>query len=151
MSDMKRFVFNLEALLRHRKYLEEKERNELARLHGLHQSEVNHRATLQQQVLATLGELARQRQGVLDHGELSWCYLYLDRLRLELDQSAERILSLEKKIQGQKTLLFEAQKKRKVIDALKARRRRYYLAAADREEQKLIDELVVTKFAQAKA
>jgi len=148
---MKKFAFNLETLLRHRRYLEEKERNELSRLHGLYQSEIDQRETLQQQYLAALGELARQRQGVLDHRELSWFYLYLDRLRLELERNAQRILGLEKKIQSQKTLLFEAQKKRKVIDALKTRRRKHHLAAADREEQKNIDELVITRFARARA
>jgi len=45
---------------------------------------------------------------------MSWFYLYMDRLRLELEQSAQRILRLEKQIQIQQTAMLEASKKRKV-------------------------------------
>ncbi|NWG14017.1 MAG: flagellar export protein FliJ [Acidobacteria bacterium] len=145
---MKRFSFNLETLLRHRRHIEEKERSELSRLFSSYKSELNQRETLQRKYLETLLELAQKRQGALDHQEMSWFYLYLERLRLELEYSAQRILNLEKQIQTQQAALYEASKKRKAIDALKARRRRHHAAAAAREEQRGIDELVVTRFAR---
>jgi len=145
---MKKFSFNLETLLRHRKYLEEKERHELSRLFFTYQSELNQRQTIERKYLETLSELARKRQGNLDHQEMSWFYLYMDRLRLELEQSAQRILRLEKQIQIQQTAMLEASKKRKVVDALKTRRHRRHAAAADREEQKAVDELVITRYAR---
>lgn len=148
---MKRFSFSLETLLKHRKHLEEKERNELARLFFSYKSELNQRETLQRKYLETLLELARKRQGALDHQEMSWFYLYLDRLRLELEQSAQRILRLEKQIHAQQTALSEAAKKRKVIDALKARRRRHHVVAEEREQQRNVDELVMTRFARQRA
>ncbi len=148
---MKRFSFNLETLLRHRKHLEEKEKNELSRLFFSYRSELNQRETLQRKYLETLLELAQKRQGFLDHQEMSWFYLYLDRLRMELEYNAQRILKLEKQIQTQQAALFEASKKRKVIDALKAKRLRHHKAAADREMQRGVDELVVTRFARERA
>ncbi|MBP1600997.1 MAG: hypothetical protein H6Q06_1148, partial [Acidobacteria bacterium] len=72
---MKKFSFNLETLLRHRKYLEEKERHELSRLFFTYQSELNQRQTIERKYLETLAELARKRQGNLDHQEMSWFYL----------------------------------------------------------------------------
>ncbi len=145
---MKKFSFNLETLLRHRQYLEAKERHELSRLYFTYQSELNQRQTLERKYLETLAELARKRQGDLDHREMSWFYLYMDRLRLELEQSAQRILQLEKQIQKQQAVMLEASKKRKVVDALKARRYRRHVAEADREEQKGVDELVITRYAR---
>jgi len=148
---MKPFSFNLETLLRHRKHLEEKERNELSRLLSAYKSELSQRETLQRKYLETLLELARKRQGSLDHEEISWFYLYLDRLRLELEQSTQRILRMEKQIQVQQTTFYEASKKRKVIDALKARRYRHHVVAAEREEQRGVDELVMMRFARQRA
>lgn len=145
---MKKFSFNLETLLRHRKYLEEKERHELSRLYFTYQSELNQRQTLERKYLETLAELARKRQGDLDHQEMSWFYLYMDRLRLELEHSARRILELEKQIQTQQAATLEASRKRKVVDALKSRRYRRHVAAADMEDQKGVDELVITRYAR---
>jgi flagellar export protein FliJ len=147
---MKKFSFNLETLLRHRKYLEEKERHELSRLYFAWQSEQNQRQSLERKYLETLVELAQRRQGDLDHKEMSWFYLYLDRLRMELEQSAQRILRVEKQIQTQQAAALEASKKRKVVDALKTRRHRRHIVAEDREEQKAVDELVVTRYARGR-
>ncbi len=148
---MKRFSFNLETLLRHRKHLEEKEKNELSRLFFSYKSELNQREILQRKYLETLLELAQKRQGSLDHQEMSWFYLYLDRLRLELEYSAQRILKLEKQIQTQQGAFCEASKKRKAVDALKAKRLRHHIAAFERGEQRGVDELVVTRFARQRA
>jgi flagellar FliJ protein len=143
---MKKFAFNLETLLRHRKNLEEKERDELARLHFEYQTEINHRDDLRNRLKETLGELSRLRCKNADSGEVAWFYPYMDRLRYEIELSHKRIAELDRAFQAQKLVVIEATKKKKILDSLKTRKQREFNLAVERQEQKTVDELAVTRF-----
>ncbi len=145
---MKRFTFRLETLLRHRRNLEEKERNELYRLRALYQNEANNLQNLHTKQLATLRELAEKRSASADHAEIGWFYTYLDRLRFEMDQVRQRLLQIDKQIQRQKIVVIEATKRKKVLDTLKAKKQRQYTSELEKEEQKAIDEIVVIRYPQ---
>ncbi len=145
---MKKFVFNLETLLQHRINLEEKERNELARLKFLLQTEINHRNELLGELKRTSRELSRLQNENGDAREADLYYRYEDRMRHEIELSDKKILQLEKDLQAQKLAVIEATKKKKVLDSLKARKQKEYDLAVERQGQKTIDEIVVTRFAR---
>ncbi len=143
---MKKFAFPLETLLKYRRNLQEKEQAELFQVVARHRREQNHLEDLQKKHHEILAELAEQRSAGADYASTSWFYIYLDRLRFEMRRSAERILRLEQEVEGQKAILVEASKKKKILDSLKTRQRRTHIAAEEKEEQKLTDELVVVRF-----
>ena len=145
---MKRFVFNLETVLRHRMNLEEKERNELSRIRYEFQTEVNRRDDLRGRLRETSMELSRLRSENADIAEVTWYYPYLERLRHEIQLSDKRIVQLDGTLQAQMLVVIEATKKRKVLDSLKTRKHQEFTLAADRQEQKNIDEIVVTRYAR---
>ncbi|HYK88135.1 MAG TPA: flagellar export protein FliJ [Acidobacteriota bacterium] len=146
---MKKFVFNLETLLQHRITVEEKERNELRRLQYLFQTEINHRNTLHNRLGETALELSQLQSGnATDSGEVEWFCLYMDRMRHEIALSDKRIAQLEQDLQAQKVAVIEATKKTKVLDSLKTRKQKEYSLAVERQGQKAIDEIVVTRFAR---
>ncbi len=145
---MKKFVFNLETLLHHRMNLEEKQRNELSRLRFLLESEVKRRDDLRRRLRATALELSRLQNENVDSGESAWYCLYMDRIRHEIELSDERIVRLEKNLKAQRLAVIEATKKTKVLKALQARRLKEYDLAVERQGQRAIDEIVVTRFAR---
>ncbi len=145
---MKKFIFNLETLLRHRANLEEKARNELSRLKFLLQTEVNHRSDLQSRLGRTTLELSRLQNKNADSEDVDWHCRYADRMRHEIELSNNRILQLEKELQAQKLAVVEATKKRKVLESLKTKRQREHSLTVERQGQKTIDEIVVTRFAR---
>ncbi len=143
---MKRFSFRLETLLRHRRNLEEKERNELFRLASLLHRECEQLERLQGKNHATLLELAGKKIANAEHAEIGWFYAYLDRLRYEMEQCRKSIAKLNKEIEDQKLLVIEASRRRKVLDTLKTRKHREYSALVEKDEQKAVDEIVVVRF-----
>ncbi len=143
---MKRFAFRLETLLRHRKNLEEKERNELVRMASLLQKKCEQLQLLQDKTHATLHELAGKKIAYAEHVEIGWFYTYLDRLKHEMEQCRQSIAQLKQEIEDQKSLVIEASKRRKVLDTLKTRKEKEFSAAAEKEEQKAVDEIVVIRF-----
>jgi flagellar FliJ protein len=143
---MKRFAFRLETLLRYRKNLKEKEQAALFQLMAMHQRECSHLEDLQRKQQEVFVELADLRSTGAGYSETSWFYLYLDRLRLEMRRSTERINRLENDLQEQKAILIEASKKKKILDSLKTRQQKAHVVAEEKEEQKAIDDLVVIRF-----
>ncbi len=143
---MKRFVFNLETLLQHRMNLEEKERNELARIRHSLQSEKEHGDDLRQRLRETAMELSHMQSENADSRETSWFCRYMDRVRHDIEASDKRIIQLEHSLQAQKLAVVEAIKKTKTLGSLKAKRQREYNLLSEKEGQKAIDEIVVTRF-----
>jgi flagellar FliJ protein len=143
---MKRFVFRLETLRRHRANQEERERDELSRMNFLLHTEIGHRAGLQDKLRETMCELSRLRSSNADSMDADWCQRYIDRLTHEIASSDKRIAQLEKQINAQKLVVIEAIKKRKVLESLKTKQQKEFDLASERRDQKNIDEIVVTRF-----
>ena len=144
---MKRFLFNLETLLRHREDIEQRERDELSHLSYRCQMELHHRDSLDLKRQATMNELARKGADNSERQELTWFYRYLDRLSFEIGESQKRLMRLEKEIQVQKEVVIEAAKKRKILSSMKAKKAKEYTLAVEKQEQKDVDELAVARLA----
>jgi len=144
---MRQFVFKLETLLRHRRSLEEKERESLARIHARLENENRHLQELQSKHSQVRRELERQQLRQYDSREVGWYCTFMRRLDSEMEQSAARIQGLKRELQEQLARWVERSRDKKVLENLKEKREREHLIAEDRLEQKIVDEIVVTRFA----
>jgi flagellar protein FliJ len=141
-----KFVFSLETLLQHRERIEQKERDELFRLDYKYQVELRNRNSLAERLNETMEELSRKQTEKPANEELSWFLLYINRLKQEIRESEIRLSQLEMEVQKQKEIVIEATKKKKALASLKAKKQREFAFALEKQEQKEIDELVVTRY-----
>ena len=148
---MPRFQFNLETLLRHREEIEQKEKDELLRLTYQYQTELNHRYGLSLKFRDTMEELSLKRSENRENQELNLYYLYLNRLTLEIGQSEKRLAELQAQVQAQKEAVIEASKKRKALTSLRSKREKEFAAAVEKQEQKEVDDLVITRYGSREA
>jgi flagellar protein FliJ len=142
-----RFKFSLETLLRHREDIEQKEKDELFKRNYRYQSELQHRDVLNDRHRETMNEIARKRNVNADNMELTLFYLYASRLVCEIKESEKRLVALQVQVQEQKDIVIEASKKRKVLASLRSKKEKEFVTAMDKQEQKEVDELVVTRYA----
>lgn len=148
---MKRFLFNLETLLKYREDLEQRERDELSRLLHKLQLELRRRDVLESRRQVIAEELALMQAGEASHGELTWFYLYLDRLRNEIAESEKCLAQLEAGIKTQRGSLTEASKKRQTLTLMKAKKEKEYIVELERQQQKDIDEMIVARFTRERS
>lgn len=144
---MRRFVFNLETLLRHRKHLEEREREKLAWIHYRLETEKQRLAELLDRHAETRREMAQEKLPRYDTEEIGRYRSYLDRLEHEIEQASARIRTLRSELEKQTELWVERSKDKKVLEKLRGKKEREYFSAMDKLEQKAVDEIVVTRFA----
>jgi flagellar export protein FliJ len=141
-----KFLFSLETLLRHREDIEQKERDELLRLTYQYHTELRHHGELTVKFRETMKELSGKRSANSEHKELDWYYLYLNRLTHEIAESEKRLTQLQSEVQAQKEVVIEAGKKRKVLASLKSKRQKEFAFEMEKQEQKEIDDIVVTRY-----
>jgi len=142
-----KFKFNLETLLRHREDTEQREREELFRIHYKHQVELNHRNSLTLKFQETMHDISRRcRENALDQ-ELNWSYAYLNRLTQEIKESEKRLTQLKSEVQAQQAVVIEASKKRKALESLKSKQEKEFFTALEKQDQKEMDDLVATRYA----
>jgi flagellar export protein FliJ len=145
--ELPKFIFSLETLLRHREDIEQRERDELLRVTYNHQLEVGNRERLAKKIQDTVNEIAlRYAENRIDE-ELTWSYLYIDRLSREIRESEKRIAQLQSAVQAQKEVVLEASKKKKTLASMRSKQEKEFFAALEKLEQKEIDELVATRHA----
>jgi flagellar export protein FliJ len=146
MNKLAKFRFALETLLRYRQNIEDKERDAMLRLWFEYQTEMRNRADLNVKRHQTMSQIVRMQTENQDQKELAWFYLYLNRLTLEINECEKSLLKLESEIQIQKEVLLEASKKRKTLSSMKARQKKDFIRDLERQEQREVDELVVSRF-----
>jgi flagellar protein FliJ len=146
-ANLAKFRFGLETLLQYREDLEQKERDELLRRTYQYQVEIQKHNDLTAKFQEMMKELSQKRSENAPHNELDLFYKYLNRLSLEIRDSDKRLVQLQEEVQSQKEAVIEASKKKKTLATMRTKKQREFIAAVDREEQKEVDELVVTRYA----
>jgi flagellar protein FliJ len=141
-----KFNFSLETLLRHRDDIEQKERDELLRLTYRFETELRHHDELTAKFRETMKDLSVKRAGNATDQDMNWFYRYLDRLTHEIGESEKYLSRLQSEAQAQKEVVIEASKKKKVLASLKSKKEREFLVEVEKQEQKNIDDLVITRY-----
>jgi flagellar export protein FliJ len=85
-----------------------------------------------------------------DPGEVTWYCSFLNRLDCEIEQVSTHIRALRQELEKQMAAWVERSRDKKVLESLRTRKEREHLAAMEKLEQKTIDEIVVTQFANKK-
>jgi flagellar protein FliJ len=145
--DLAKFVFSLETLLQHRERIEQRERDELFRRIYNYQIELRNRDGLAARLKETMEELGRKQAEDVASQELNWFYLYINRLRLEIQEAEKRLFQIDSGVQEQKKVVIDASKKKKTLVSLRAKQEKEFIFSSEKQEQKEIDELVVTRYA----
>jgi flagellar FliJ protein len=143
---MKRFSFNLESVLNHRKLLEEREQEKLSKIHQALLLAQNQREKLRLEIEDCRHLMAKEQKGVIDLDKIRHLASYMEKLELEIVQLSHHILRIETEKQRQMELLVEARKQREIVDKLKEKRLATYEREGRELEQKLLDELSVVQF-----
>jgi flagellar export protein FliJ len=143
-----KFHFSLETLLRHRVDVEQSERDELMRRTYKYQLELNHRDELKAKFQQVMQELAQKQIENPEHHELSSYFLYLSRLNQEMDECNKRLNQLQSEVQSQTEAVIEASIERKTLSSMKDKKEKEFIVAQEKQYQKEIDDLIVTRYAR---
>jgi flagellar export protein FliJ len=135
--------------LRYREEIEDRERDELHRLTYKHQVEDGIRNELASKLQKTMHEIVAICANQSGDQELTWFHLYLSRLTREIGESEKRLAKLKSEIQAQKEAVIEASKNRKTLASMKEKKEKEFAIELDRQEQKEIDDLVITRYSKA--
>jgi flagellar FliJ protein len=142
---MKKFSFRLETLLHHRKNIEERERTKFSRIRIELAAEVENLQRLRTRQAQAMADLTLVKAGSGDQGEITWHYRFQDRLFRNIEQSSNRIARLEGELETQKQVMIESSRDAKMIANLRSKKEKEFLVDLERNEQKSIDEIVVTR------
>ncbi len=138
---MKKFTYQLETVLNHRKLMEEAEQlglarisRDLAREGEVLESQVNQHRALSE-------ELAHKERTQFDIHESALYREFLGILEHEIDATVRRIKGLEAEFVRKREELVRATRNRKVLDTHKGRELSRFTYEEERAEQKRIDEI----------
>ena len=143
---MARFRFNLQTILQHRESLEQNARDELMLRSFRLQSEQRKLHELQEKSSMTAAEMAVRQQENQMHGELIDYRLYLERLRVEMENSQKHIVRLRAEVEEQKKVVVEASRKRKTLSSMRDKKEKAFNIEQEKIWQKEMDDLVVVRY-----
>jgi flagellar export protein FliJ len=129
--------------------LEETEREKLTWVHYRLENEHQRLRALNSTHSAVREGMAQELQSY-DPGDVTWYCSFLNRLDCEIEQVSTHIRALRQELEKQMAAWVERSRDKKVLESLRTRKEREHLAAMEKLEQKTIDEIVVTQFANKK-
>lgn len=140
------FVFPLEALLQHRRRIEESRQKELAKLEALQAAEEEKMARIHAAQRGSAEQLARIQSRPAPAGDIQMCIHYIGRLGIDEKAQQMRLTQFQKQVDTKRLELVEAVKQRKILEKLKERRAKAYLEAQARKEQNFLNEIAISRF-----
>jgi len=143
---MKKFNFNLESVLNHRRLLEEREQQKLMKINQAILQAQQDKEKTRDEVEDCRRLIIQFQKGVIDIDKVRHLANYIQKLELDVIRITLHISKLEKEKTRQLENLVEARKRREVVDKLKEKRQALYDREVRELEQKLQDELSVVHF-----
>lgn len=142
------FKFRLQTVLEYKIRCEENEQRLLAE-----KKEILAREEAKRRALVSLKEerqrelMEKNNKGILDIGELKMYHEQQKLLRKQIAAQEIQVQQASADVEIQRLKLLEATKEKKTLEKLKEKHHADYLVEVAAEEQKFIDELATTKFA----
>lgn len=143
---MKPFVFKLQTALNLKLKEEEQVKEELRCLMDRHRAALNVLAALEGQLGQLEDRLRQFQESTVDVEEIQRCLGYLPVMRDKILRQKEVIRQIEAEIDQTRQALVEIMRRRKVLEKLKERHFTQYQLEANREEQKIIDEMATNGY-----
>ncbi len=143
---MKKYRFNLEPVLNHRRLVEETLQKDLAILKISLIDETERLITYEESRVKLLEELQQiQKEGTTTSDIL--LYLpFIEQVSKDIEGQKKRVLELEKIAEQNRKDLLEATKKKKVLQKLKEKAFKAYNQKLIKNEQDFLNEVSVTQF-----
>jgi flagellar FliJ protein len=143
---MKKFSFNLESVLVHRKLLEDNERQRMLKIHFAILQAQQLRDNLRNESAEYRRLLGKQGEGTVDIDHIRHLTVYLEKLDQDMIQISHILSKLEEDKRLQVEKLLQAKKKREMVEKLKEKKHSAHIKEAMDMEQKLLDELSVAQY-----
>ena len=143
---MKKFTFNLESVLNHRKLLEDKERQKLLRINQSILQAEQDRDKLRHEINDCRQMVVGRQKGIIDIDKIRHLAAYIEKLEFDVIQFTLHISQLEKEKAQQLERLVQAKRRREVVDKLKEKKLAHYERETRELEQKLLDDLTIVNF-----
>ncbi len=141
---MKKFTFKLEKLLELRQFEEDKAKAALAEA-----------IAVSERLKAELRQIAEDRvatntsrHGLSDPVAMQTIERYIVRLDTRKEQVLQELAQAELVVEEKRTLFAEAMRQRKIIDKLREKKYAEWKKERQKEEEKIIDEIVTAKHAR---
>ncbi|MBL0716728.1 MAG: flagellar export protein FliJ [Desulfosarcina sp.] len=142
------YKFSLEALLSHRKAIEESFQKELADLQRLLQEEMNRKINFEKKQEKVMTELKHKTSRQITVGDNLIYHNFIQRLAGNIDQQEQRVFAVKKKIENKRMVLLEAVKNKKALEKLKEKGLEAFIRKLARKEELLINEVAVNNFSR---
>ena len=145
---MKKFSFNLESVLNHRRMMEDDELQKLMKIqHAIARVEMK-KHKIQEEISNNRQTMKLQGAGEVNIQEIRQRHLYLEKLERDSLALGQQTIKLEEEKRMQSERLVQARKKREILEKLKEKGIDSHQRELREVEQKLLDELSTVKFAR---
>ncbi len=143
---MKKYRFNLEPVLNHRRLVEETLQKDLAILKISLIDENERLITYEESRVKLLEELQQiQKEGTTTSDIL--LYLpFIEQVSKDIERQKKRVLELENKVEQNRKDLLEATKKKKSLQKLKEKAFKTYNQKLIKNEQDFLNEVAISQF-----
>ncbi len=140
------YKFSMEPLLKHRKYIEDIQKQELGEFKRMLVDEKKKLKVYQKAKDKLLKELyVKQQEGITASENLLY-FDFFDQLSIALDKQKERLLDIENKIHQKHYDLISAMKNRKTLDRLKENEMNEYRHEILVKEQEFLNEVGINSY-----
>jgi len=141
---MKKFLFKFETVLRVKEKKEEKLKKELFKLHALQIEQHQILEKIKEEKTKTSKD--KSNEFVTDIQSLIFFEQYLSLLRKQIDDVKNRIQELQNQINDKRDEVIQASKEKKTFERLKTHHLNEYNKIIISNEQKVLDEIAVSKY-----
>lgn len=145
---MKRYVFRLESVLNYRKNMEKRAQRELFNAQNAYMLKAKTIEQLKDKRETTAFECGKARSKGID---VSMCHVYetyMKRLDHDLVNADTDLKDAEEAVMESISVLKDASIKKKMMETLKTSKSNVYMDFMEKEEQKILDELVLMRRGQ---
>lgn len=144
------YRFNLESLLRHRKFIEDVKQKEFAFAQGQLNYELRRLTVLKETQIQSVNEFKKRQSSNIQSQEFCMFRGYSSHLNKEIREQQKTIGKVEKQVNIARVELLTAVKNRKILEKLNEKRKKEFLRQKAKREQKLTNEAAVAQYNRKK-
>jgi flagellar protein FliJ len=136
------YHFKMEKILEYKCNLEKTKVEDYAKINILLNKEQEHLDNLINEYDSKI------KKKVISTYEMKSQFLYLEKLKKQLQAQKEKIDGISEKLEGARESLIEARKDRKIMEKLKEKDKEKFIFEASCQSQKELDDMAIIRFAR---
>ncbi len=147
---MDSFNFRLQPVLEHRRRLENRAKQELARAKTAERQAREVLTSMETAFGNGQSDMADARRAEIDASEVAVYQRYLNRLKQDIAEQGDIVTTLHVHSEQRRSEVIDGMKARKVVEKLKERQCREHQIEVNRNDQKQVDEFATTRYNRLK-